>query len=61
MLKKVEKSILAKVSKMGDIKYEPVQMSKINNLLNFDKEKYLNQTEKSLKTNKQNNKKSKSK
>ena len=39
-LKKVEKSILTKVSKMGDVKYEPVQMSKINELLKFDKEQY---------------------
>ena len=40
-LKKVEKSILSKASKIGQIKYEPVQMSKINDLLNFDKDKYL--------------------
>ena len=40
-LKTVEKSILLKASKIGTIKYEPVQMSKINDLLNFDKDKYL--------------------
>ena len=40
-LKTVEKSILLKASKTGTIKYEPVQMSKINDLLNFDKDKYL--------------------
>ena len=40
-LKTVEKSILAKASKIGQIKYQPVQMSKINDLLNFDKDKYL--------------------
>ena len=42
-LKKVEKSILSKVSKIGQIKYEPVQMSKINDLLNFDKDKYISE------------------
>ena len=40
-LKTVEKTILAKASKIGQIKYQPVQMSKINDLLNFDKDKYL--------------------
>ena len=40
-IKKVEKSILSKASKIGKIKYQPVQMNKINDLLNFDKDKYL--------------------
>ena len=40
-LKQLEKSILTKASKIGQIKYQPVQMSKINDLLNFDKDKYL--------------------
>ena len=40
-LKTVEKTILSKASKIGQIKYQPVQMSKINDLLNFDKDKYL--------------------
>ena len=53
-LKKVEKSILSKVSKIGQIKYEPVQMSKINDLLNFDKDKYI--SEEAEKTNDNNSK-----
>ena len=53
-LKKVEKSILSKVSKIGKIKYEPVQMSKINDLLNFDKDKYI--SEEAEKTNDNNSK-----
>ena len=32
-IKKIEKSILKKVTNYGEIKYEPVQMAKINNLL----------------------------
>ena len=40
-IKKVEKSILSKASKIGKIKYQPVQMNKINDLLNIDKDKYL--------------------
>ena len=51
-LKKVEKSILTKVSKMGDVKYEPVQMSKINELLKFDKEQYLMEEKTKKKVNK---------
>ena len=42
-IKKVEKSILSKASKIGKIKYQPVQMNKINDLLNFDKDKYLSE------------------
>ena len=53
-LKKVEKSILSKLSKIGQIKYEPVQMSKINDLLNFDKDKYI--SEEAEKTNDNNSK-----
>ena len=60
-LKTVEKSILAKASKIGQIKYQPVQMSKINDLLNFDKDKYLSdepekQKENIQKVNNTNNK-----
>ena len=35
-IKKIEKSILKKVSNYGEIKYEPVQMDKINNLLSYN-------------------------
>ena len=54
-LKKVEKSILSKASKIGQIKYQPVQMSKINDLLNFDKDKYLEENEKNIEPAKNNN------
>ena len=60
-LKKVEKSILQKVSKMGDMKYEPVQMSKINELLKFDKDQYLVDSEKYNPIKNKQTKKSKSK
>ena len=35
-IKKIEKSILKKLSSYGEIKYEPVQMDKINNLLTYN-------------------------
>ena len=35
-IKKIEKSILKKISNYGEIKYEPVQMDKINNLLSYN-------------------------
>ena len=35
-IKKIEKSILKTVSNYGEIKYEPVQMDKINNLLSYN-------------------------
>jgi hypothetical protein len=35
-IKKIEKSILITVSNYGEIKYEPVQMDKINNLLSYN-------------------------
>ena len=35
-IKKIEKSILKTVSNFGEIKYEPVQMDKINNLLSYN-------------------------
>ena len=35
-IKKIEKSILKTVSNYGEIKYEPVQMDKINNLLTYN-------------------------
>ena len=34
-IKKIEKAILKKVSNFGQIKYEPIQMAKINNLLSY--------------------------
>ena len=35
-IKKIEKSILKRVSNYGEIKYEPIQMDKINNLLSYN-------------------------
>ena len=35
-IKKIEKSILKTVSNYGEIKYEPIQMDKINNLLSYN-------------------------
>ncbi len=35
-IKKIEKSILKTVSNYGEIKYEPVRMDKINNLLSYN-------------------------
>ena len=35
-IKKIEKSILKTVSNYGEVKYEPVQMDKINNLLSYN-------------------------
>ena len=34
-IKKIEKSILKKVSNFGEIKFEPIQMARINNLLSY--------------------------
>ena len=45
-LKKIEKIILNKVSKVGKVKYEPIQMSKINDLINIDKLLYVVEPEK---------------
>ena len=45
-LKKIEKTILNKVSKIGKVKYEPIQMSKINDLINIDKSLYTVEPEK---------------
>ena len=38
-IKKIEKAILKKVSNYGEIKCEPIQMSKINNLLSYNQPK----------------------
>ena len=58
-LKKVEKTIFAKVSKWGILS---MSLSKLKNeLLNFDKDKYLLESEKNPQKNKKLNKKSKSK
>ena len=35
-IKKLEKSILKKVTNYGEIKYEPIQMAKINDLLSYN-------------------------
>ena len=35
-IKKIEKAILKKVSNFGEIKYEPIQMAKINDLLYYN-------------------------
>ena len=35
-IKKIEKAILKKVSNYGEIKYEPIQMTKINDLLSYN-------------------------
>ena len=48
-IKKIEKEILKKVSNFGEIKYEPVQMAKINDLLYYKSNQ--------LQENKQNTKK----
>ena len=45
-IKKIEKSILKTVSNYGEIKYEPVQMDKINNLLSYNNTNLSNNQEK---------------
>ena len=53
-IKKIEKSILKTVSNYGEIKYEPVQMDKINNLLSYNNTNLSNNQEKIPSKNKLN-------
>ena len=53
-IKKIEKSILKTVSNYGEIKYEPVQMDKINNLLSYNNTNLSNNQEKITSKNKLN-------
>ena len=53
-IKKIEKSILKIVSNYGEIKYEPVQMDKINNLLSYNNTNLSNNQEKITSKNKLN-------
>ena len=53
-IKKIEKSILKTLSNYGEIKYEPVQMDKINNLLSYNNTNLSNNQEKIPSKNKLN-------